>query len=582
MEIPVLIIGAGPAGAATALHLATLGIKCLVVSKHRETANTPRAHIVNQRAMEVLRDAGLEEIMKQVATPATKLEHASWLNKLNGEEFGRLWAFGNKPDQKGDYIASSPCEMSDIPQNVMEPILVEQATKRGADFKFYTEFVRLKETPNGVETVLRDRASGQEYLVLSQYLVGADGARSPVLEALGIAVVGRQVNTAFNVHIKADLSKYLTHRPGSLNWVLNTEAPEWSSVGNFRMVKPWNEFVVSMHPATKDPNDFKPTRESLLRRLHEMIGDDTVEVEILSYFSWSINDQVAETWQKGRVFCIGDATHRHPPINGLGSNTCLSDAFNLSWKLAYVIKGWAAPILLGTLTPERKPVGDGVVRRANDGMEAHRDLWAILGLEPQSRERAIGLLRSATPEGEEMRERLRQALEAIEDEVQALGIQMNQVYLGSAAVAVEAGDDGPDFSHIKPLRQVMVSTYPGYHLPHVWLAADALSPRVSTLDLSGQGRFTLFTGIGGEGWVEAADTISADKGVQVKGYTIGFRCNYMDCYQDWHRVREVSETGVVLVRPDHFVAWRCQRLVDDPLAKLRSVLEQILGKGTNA
>lgn len=507
------------------------------------------------------------------------MQHTSWLNTLAGEEYGRLWAWGNKPAQKGDYEAASPCVMSDIPQSVLEPILVSEAIKIGAEFRFYTEFVKFEEGPKGVLTTLRDRSDGSEYKITSQYLVGADGARSSVLQALEIPVIGRQLNTAFNVHIKADLTKYIAHRPGSLNWVLNTDAPEWSAVGNFRMVRPWSEFVVSMHPASKDPNLLpEVSMEAIRKRLHQMIGDNSVDIEIISSFLWTINDQVAERWHRGKVFCIGDATHRHPPINGLGSNTCISDAFNLSWKLAYTIKDWASPSLLDTLTPERKPVGDGVVKRANDGMEKHRALWDLIGLEPEARKRATSLLEAATAEGAEMRDRLREALEATDDELQALGIQMNQVYSGSSAVVVELGDQAPNFIGFDTLKKVKISTYPGYHLPHVWLVANGQSSRISSIDLCGHGRFTLFTGIGGQGWVRAAEKISAQGGPEVKGYQIGFRQDYVDCYREWCHVRGVGETGVVLVRPDHFVAWRCQELVEDPESKLSFVLRSVLGK----
>lgn len=505
------------------------------------------------------------------------MQHTSWLNTLAGEEYGRIWSWGNKPSEKGRYEVASPCEMSDLPQSVLEPVLVEEARRLGADIRFSTEFVRFSQTEDGVVTTLRDRQDGREYSVRSTYLVGADGARSAVLDALEIPVAGRQINTAFNVHIKADLSKYITHRPGSLNWVLNPDAPDWSAVGNFRMVRPWNEFVVSMHPATKDPHSFKPTEEAILKRLRQMIGDDTIAIEILSTFSWTINDQVAERWQKGRVFCIGDATHRHPPINGLGSNTCISDAFNLAWKLAYVLHGWASESLLDTLTLERKPVGDGVVRRANDGMEAHRRLWAILGLDPSSRQNSVARLKSHCPEGAEAREKLREALGAVDFEVQALGIQMNQVYQGTSAIVIEPGDIEPAFDHIDALKEVKTTTFPGYHLPHVWLAANGQSKRVSSLDICGLGEFTLFTGIGGEKWLEAAAETNKRGGLKVRAYQIGFRCDYMDCYGDWFRVRGVGETGAVLVRPDQFVAWRCNTLVRNPVTKLSSVLQQILG-----
>lgn len=505
------------------------------------------------------------------------MQHTSWLHTLAGEEYGRLWAWGNKPSQKGDYESSSPCVMSDLPQSFLEPVLVDEVRRLGSNVRFATEFVEFEETEEGVTTTLRDRETQKSFIVNSQYLVGADGARSAVLDALKIPIIGKQLNTAFNVHIKADLTKYIAHRPGSLNWILNPDAPDWSAVGNFRMVRPWDEFVVSLHPATKDGKSFTPTEEQIMDRLYQMIGDRSIKIEILSSFQWTINDQVAERWQQGRVLCIGDATHRHPPINGLGSNTCLSDAFNLAWKLAYVIKGYAAPPLLDTLTLERKPVGDAIVKRANSGMEAHRLLWDLMGLTPQAREDVVQKLQEATTQGAEMREKLRLALEATDDEVQALGIQMNQVYLDSPAVVVEEGDAPPDFSALNFLKDVMVSTFPGYHLPHVWLAADGQSERISSLDLAGHGAFTLFTGIGGGSWLKATEAISRRSGVQVKGYSIGFRCDYMDCYREWIHFRGVGETGAVLVRPDHFVAWRCKELPENCLEKLSAVLSKVLG-----
>jgi 2-polyprenyl-6-methoxyphenol hydroxylase-like FAD-dependent oxidoreductase len=467
--------------------------------------------------------------------------------------------------------------MSDLPQSLLEPILVAEAVKLGAEVRFATEFVSFEETPEGILTTLRDRATTNTYKIHSRYLIGADGARSQVLGALKIPIVGKQLNTAFNVHIMADLTKYIAHRPGSLNWILNPDAPDWSAVGNFRMVRPWTEFVVSLHPATKDGKPFEPTPEAIIKRLYQMIGDDSIQIEILSSFQWTINDQVAERWQQGRVICIGDATHRHPPINGLGSNTCLSDAFNLAWKLAYVVKGLASPALLDTITSERKPVGDAIVKRANAGMEAHRRLWDLMGLTPPAREQVVQKLASATSEGAEVRDRLRDALEATDDEVQALGIQMNQVYVGSPATVVETGDKAPDFSTLNFIKDIMITTFPGYHLPHVWLAANGQTERLSSLDLAGKGRFTLLTGIGGGSWLEAADQISKQGGVQVKGYSIGFRCDYMDCYREWVRVRGVGETGVVLVRPDHFVAWRCQSVADNCYEKLNAVICKILG-----
>ena len=574
----VLIIGAGPAGATLAVLLAQLGVKAIAVSRHKSTANTPRAHIFNQRGMEVLRAAGLEERAKEVATDPENMAHTTWSNTLAGEEYGRMWAWGNKPSEKHRYEMASPCQMSDLPQSYLEPILVDAAREHGADVRFHTEFVSLTDDGESVLTVLRDRGSGEEYSVRSDYLIGADGARSSVIEALGIPINGKQINSAFNVHIRADLTKYMVHRPASLNWVLNPDAPDWSAVGNVRMVRPWQEFVVSMHPAHADANKSDPDNELIVKRLKQMIGDDQVDIEVLSTFRWMINDQVARTYQKGRVMCIGDAVHRHPPINGLGSNTCISDAFNLAWKLAHVLRGAASTKLLETLTIERKPVGDAVVRRANEGMLVHRELWSMLGLTPESRAEAMSLLESKTPEGRQARERLDAYLETTDFEFQALGIQMNQIYKDSPAIASEPEDTPPDTAGFDTLKEVVISTYPGYHLPHVWLAVSGQMPRISSLDLCKHGSFTLFTGMGGDCWHEAVVEFQrSNPGISIAVFSIGFRCDYMDIYRDWKRVRGVEEDGAVLVRPDQFCCWRYPTSSAESTSLLQRALGRALG-----
>lgn len=506
--------------------------------------------------------------------------HTTWTHALAGEEYGRLYAWGNRPDRKGDYERASPCVMSDLPQSILEPVLVEEAQKVGAQFRFSTEFISQKSVGCQIETQVRDRISEDTYTILSRFLIGADGARSAVLDSVGIPVDGKQLNTAFNVHVKTDLSKYFTTRPGSLNWILNPEAPQWSAVGNFRMVRPWSEFVVSMHPASKDGQQLEPSEDQILERLYQMIGDENerVPIKILSTFRWTINDQVARTWQKGSVICIGDAVHRHPPINGLGSNSCINDAMNISWKLAYVLKGIAHPKILDSITTERKPVGDGVVRRANEGMEDHRRLWSIIGLSKDERSKSTALMSQASTEGKALRQRFRKALEKTDDELNALGIQMNQIYADSHLTVIEPEDDDrPDLENINIVKDQVITTFPGYHLPHVWLTKDGQSPRRSTLDLCGKASFTLITGIGGDQWRTWAQAVEGQYvGLDLNVVTIGWRQEYMDTYGDWSRVRGVQDEGVVLVRPDHFVAWRCKTLPLDGRAKLDAVFRQIL------
>lgn len=251
---------------------------------------------------------------------------------------------------------------------------------------------------------------------------------------------------------------------------------------------------------------------------------------------------------------------------------------NIAWKLAYVLKGLANPCVLGSITMERTPVGNAIVRRANEGMEVHRKLWELIGLSPDQRATQTAKMAEASLEGRQLREQYANTLEAVDDELNALGIQMNQIYSGSPLTVTEPDDDcPPDLSTTNLIKQQVVTTFPGFHLPHVWLAKDGQSDRVSTLDLCGHGHFTLITGIGGEAWRERAKEVERQrKGLMLRVVMIGWRQQYMDAYRDWARLREVDDSGAVLVRPDHFVSWRCRSVTSCAASRLLEVMDAIL------
>ena len=131
IETDVLVVGSGPAGAASAALLAMYGVKHVLVTKYGWLADTPRAHITNQRAMEILRDLGLEEKAVAQATPQHLMANNVFCESLAGEEFGRLYSWGNHPLRKADYDLASPVSICDLPQNLLEPILLEAAGQRG-------------------------------------------------------------------------------------------------------------------------------------------------------------------------------------------------------------------------------------------------------------------------------------------------------------------------------------------------------------------------------------------------------------------------------------------------------------------
>ena len=178
----VLVIGTGPAGSATAALLASYGVEVMVVNRYRWLSNTPRAHITNQRTMEVLRDLGPEvegEAMMH-ATPQSLMGENIFCESLAGEELGRMNSWGTSPLSKAEHLMSSPCEMNDLPQTFMEPILFKTACARGAQARMSTEYVSHTQDSESVTTTCRDRLSGKTFTVRSKFLVGADGGNSLV------------------------------------------------------------------------------------------------------------------------------------------------------------------------------------------------------------------------------------------------------------------------------------------------------------------------------------------------------------------------------------------------------------------
>ena len=135
-DTDVLIVGTGPAGATAALALATYGISVQAVNRWNWLANTPRAHITNQRTVEVLRDLGVEAEVTKYATPWELMGDTLFATSLAGEEIARLRTWGTGDDRIGDYVKGSPCPLLDVPQPFMEPVLVNNAAARGASMLF--------------------------------------------------------------------------------------------------------------------------------------------------------------------------------------------------------------------------------------------------------------------------------------------------------------------------------------------------------------------------------------------------------------------------------------------------------------
>lgn len=574
LRTPVLIVGAGPAGLAASLLLQQYGVPALTITRYGWTAHTPRAHHINPRAMELLRGLGLEEAVRRAAHPNDLIRNVVWCVTLAGDELGRLRTYHH--GGPGGYIGLTPCDAVNIPQHKLEPVLAEALLARGGRLLFNTECQLIRETDGRVLARVRDRMTGETFWIEADYLIGADGASSIVAEQIGLEFEGEVGwGAAVNVWIKADLERFCAHRPGALYWTHRPGSDFWVGSGVFVTVEPWNEWIATL---MYDPAEGEPdlTEEALRRRIQDIIGDQSVDIEILNVGKWLINGQFARSYSSGRVFCMGDAVHRHSPANGLGANVSMLDAYNLAWKLKLVLSGVADPTLLDSYDAERQPVGRDVIRRSMQSVQEAAGIPLALGYRPgQSREeREEQLLEFKAPSerGAAARSGVAAAIYQACYTFNAVGIELGYRYERGAVVP---GDESyvpspdPDLIYIP-------QTAAGCALPHAAIT-DPAGRQQSTIDLVAGGAFHLLTGPGGEAWSAVCDEIAHRTGLDIKVTAIGPGCPFGDPYGEWQRIRGIGDTGAVLVRPDGHVAWRAETAGEEQLQALLTAVAGLLG-----
>jgi 2,4-dichlorophenol 6-monooxygenase len=585
VQTDVLVVGSGPGGAAAALFLATYGTKTLVVTKYGHLSDTPRAHITNQRTMETLRDMGLEQRLMREATPWEWMGNTTFCTSLAGDELGRIPSWGTDTRRHHDYELQSPCTMLDAPQTITEPVMMQAAQARGAKVRFDTEYLSHVQDDSGVTTQVRDRLTGATYAIRSKYVVGADGARSKVAADLDLPFEGPgAVGGALHIIFEADLSRFVDYRPSVLYWMVQPGAEkEGVGLGVLRMIKPWHEWMLMWgYEAAAGPPEI--TDEFARELAVQLVGTEDFEMRVTERLPWTVNHHFATTIADRRVFCVGDAVHRHPPTNGLGSNTSIQDSYNLAWKLHHVLAGLASPALLDSYNAERAPVARQIVERANQSIADTGRIIAALDVDDTTNvdklNRQLALRKEPGPEGEKIREKLREAIAYKAYEFDAHGVEHNHRYASSAVIS--DGTAMPAFSR-DPELYAQPTTWPGAKLPHTWVTREG--HRVSTLDLAGHGTFSVWTGIGGQAWLDAAQAFSAETGLPVTLVSVGPGQPFEDPYGTWAELREISDGGVLLVRPDLYVAARHTSAPDSPESAahwLRQSLTSVLSAPLNA
>lgn len=531
-HIPVLIVGGGIVGLSASLFLSRQGVSSLLVERHRGTSIHPRARGVNARMQELYRELHLEEAIRVAGaelSPSFGLYTAATLYEV----IEPLPRRTEPPVFPGAALFDelSPTSGNRITQDLLEPLLLAEARKRGGDLRFFTELSSFEQDEDGVTATIVDRANGTQRVIRADYMIAADGAGSFVRSTLGASVSGSgSQGFLLNILFHANLREFVRDREFSICLIDRPEVRGlFTSINNSdRWV-----FHLSYDPAKGEmPEDFPPERCTELLRL--ALGMPEIAIEIESILPWEAAVRVVDNLQHGRIFFAGDAAHQMPPWGGQGANTGVSDVHNLAWKLAAVLKGQAAPSLLATYDAERQPI---------DRLSAEESGRA-------ADERGILSLTASAAGFQERRFRM---------------LGYGYQYTSSAII------EEPESK--LALDELGLDGRPGTRAPHAWV--EYQGQRISTLDLFGTG-FVLLAASDGTKWCSAARQAAQSQNIELATYRVGLEGDLLDPEKRWQEKASLSATGALLIRPDGFVAWRAKELVDNPQQAVEQVLRRLL------
>jgi len=531
IEVPVLIVGGSLVGMSTAMLLGHHGIRSLAVEHHRGTAIHPRAAMITQRTMEILRTVGVEQIVLQKSDEQFVQDGAIMaVETLAGKELA--YYIANLNEGVRDV---SPSLRLFITQSLLEPLLKSRATELGAELRFATEMISFVEDRDGVTAKIRHRDSGEISTVRARYMIAADGSHSKIRDLLGIRMLGHGVfSKSITIYFRGDVAPLLRGRSLSVIYVLNSTLS-----GFFRIEKPFTSGFLAVHwlgdpknPVTDVSKDL--TDERAYELLRAGLGDDNAPVKIENVMHWDATADTAERFQKGRVFLVGDAAHVMPPSGGFGGNTGVQDAHNIAWKLALVLKGLAGPDLLSTYDLERRPAAAFTVEQAYSRYVT----------------RSAPYLKSDD-------------MQAIQND---LNVEFGYTY-DSRAIDPEGPRSGA--IHENPRES---KGRPGTRAPHIYLQRDGR--QISTLDLFDR-NFTLLAGPEGNAWCESARAAGKRLAIPVDVHRVGAD-GLTDPDGAIAAAYGIASTGAVLVRPDGFVASRAKTGEAASAEEISSVLRSLL------
>ena len=364
-DTDVLIVGAGPCGLVAGITLAGYGVRVLAVEQRAGGSSLSRALVVSTRAMELMRRFGLEEAVR---AGAADVEPTALVTATLTSSEGTVTPLGYPSDAEA--AALSPSRPAWAPQAHHEPLLLAHLTAlQAATVRFGSQLVAVEQADAGVRATVVDRVSGDEWQCDAPYLIAADGAHSTVRAALGISMEGPDDLAIYErVEFRAALDDAVGNRRHAL-YVLRHPAVDGAVLARRGREDRWG---LSRERPIDAPGMEDLPEDDLVEMIRTATGVADLDVAIERVSSFTFAAQVAPRYRDGRCFLIGDAAHRMTPRGGTGMNTGIQDAFDLGWKLAWVLRGWAPRDLLDTYELERRPIALHNVGRAAEAGGAHR------------------------------------------------------------------------------------------------------------------------------------------------------------------------------------------------------------------
>ena len=528
MDTQVVIVGAGPVGLTLAIDLGRRGVRCMLVEQHEAPQFLPKMERCNARTMEIYRRMGLAEKVRAAGFPRDVPMDVFIVTSLIEPPLLHL----PYPSVAEAQAQTKACNDGSLPlepyqlisQYTLEPLLKSVAENLpSVSVRYSTKFLSFEQDTAGVRVKVQTKRGDED--VSCDYLVGCDGGSSAVRRQLGIKLDGEanllQLRQAF--YRCDDLFERIPIGKGR----------------HYHVADAHNSFLIVQDSTKHFTLHATLDSDEAMKAQFEQVVAMPVQHEMLSCAPWRQNLLLAGSYGKGRVFLAGDAVHLVIPTGGLGMNSGVGDAIDLSWKLAATLQGWGGPRLLASYEAERRPVGARNVEASRQASRGRRTWRAAY--RPNIREQ--------TPAGAETRANLTGIADVEQRKSnEMIGAELGYRYDNSPIIFPEAGERPADnFMDYEP------TTWPGARLPHVWLDdGTALHDRV------GDGYSLLCLG-GSQAGADALGRAFAGHGAPFTLLTLN----------DKHP-RDIYGYDLLLLRPDLHVVWRGNRLPDDA-AKLAAV-----------